>query len=283
LGFDAAANDGRQIRGYQLLEKIGEGRTSVVFRARQLGLDRDVALKVLSTQFAADREAVQRFRRQARILGRLDHSALVRVLDVGESSGRHYIVMALIDGPAVRERLAANHVFDERAALQIATQIARGLAHMHDRGYVHRDVKPAKILLHPDGHAVLTGVGLARDVHDERMARAEAGKAFGTPYYMSPEQIRGDEQIDGRADVYGLGATLYHMVTGEAPYDAETAEEVMRKHCDEPLTPPDQLRRRLSAGVNVAIARMVAKRPEDRYVSMNALVVELEHILATLP
>ena len=282
LGIGAADDDNRQIRGYQLLEKVGEGRTSVVFRARQLGLDREVAVKVLSSQFSEDREAVRRFRRQARILGRLDHAALPRVIDVGESRGRHFITLSYIEGLTVRERLMDGERFDEHGAVQLALQIARGLAHMHARGYVHRDVKPAKIRLAVDGQAVLTGVGLARERDNERMVEAEAGKAFGTPYYMSPEQIRGDEHIDGRADVYGLGATLYHMVTGQVMFEAETSQGVMRKHCDERITPPDRLRPRLAAGVNVAIARMVAKRPDDRYRDMNAVVVELEHILATL-
>src|SRR5208282_3936684 len=165
--------------------------------------------------------------------------------------------------------------FSEAEALDITIQIADALAHAHQRGLIHRDVKPKNIILTPQGVAKLTDLGLARQMDDKRAAEMEAGKAYGTPYYISPEQIRGDMDIDFRADIYSLGATLYHLVTGRPPFEGETPAAVMHQHLKQALVPADHINTALSAGVGEIIDVAMAKRREDRYQSTGQMLEDL--------
>jgi serine/threonine-protein kinase len=168
--------------------------------------------------------------------------------------------------------------FTEQEALDIMIQIADALHHAHQRGLIHRDVKPKNILLTPQGVAKLTDLGLARATDDKDAAESEAGKAYGTPYYISPEQIRGDVDIDFRADIYSLGATMYHMVTGRPPFDGETPSAVMHKHLKQPLTPADHVNTSLSAGIGEMIDLAMAKNRDDRYRTTEDMVEDLEAV-----
>ncbi len=150
--------------------------------------------------------------------------------------------------------------------------------HAHQRGLIHRDVKPKNIMLTPDGVAKLTDLGLAREQNDQDAAKSEAGKAYGTPYYISPEQIRGDVDIDFRADIYSLGATMYHMVTGRPPFEATTPTAVMHKHLKEPLIPPDHINTALSAGVGEIIEVAMAKNRDERYASTDDMLEDLKAV-----
>ena len=190
---------------------------------------------------------------------------------MGESpDGLHYFVMEYIEGKTLYDIMAPppqgeGKSFSEAEALDIGIQMADALAHAHQRGLIHRDVKPKNIMLTPQGVAKLTDLGLARQTDDKAAAETEAGKAYGTPYYISPEQIRGDVDIDFRADIYSLGATLYHLVTGRPPFEGETPAAVMHKHLRQPLMPADHVNTALSAGVGEIIDVAMAKRREDRY------------------
>jgi serine/threonine-protein kinase len=168
--------------------------------------------------------------------------------------------------------------FTEQEALDVMIQITDALAHAHQRGLIHRDVKPKNILLTPQGVAKLTDLGLARATDDKEAAESEAGKAYGTPYYISPEQIRGDVDIDYRADIYSLGATLYHMVTWKPPFDGETPSAVMHKHLKQPLTPADHVNTNLSAGIGEIIDVAMAKDREERYRTTEDLLEDLEAV-----
>jgi serine/threonine-protein kinase len=186
--------------------------------------------------------------------------------------------MEYVEGHTLFDELAKGRVFSEGEALRIAIQVARALVHAHERGLIHRDVKPKNIMITREGVAKLADMGLARLAADEQAAQAEAGRAFGTPYYISPEQVRGEVDIDFRADIYSLGATLYHLVTGRVPFEAPTPAAVMHKHLKEPLVPPDHINTSLSMGLGEVVEVMMAKRREDRYASTKDLLTDLEAV-----
>jgi serine/threonine-protein kinase len=186
--------------------------------------------------------------------------------------------MEYVEGKTLYEDMSKGKIFSEAEAIEIITQVAKALAHAHARGLIHRDVKPKNIMINTTGTVKLADLGLARNTDDVQMAKSEAGKAFGTPYYISPEQIRGEIDIDARSDIYSLGATFYHMVTGRVPFDASSPAEVMKKHLKEPLIPPDHINTSLSAGVSEVIEVMMAKRKQDRYTSAEELLLDLDAV-----
>lgn len=265
-----------KIPGYKILGKIGAGAMAVVYKARQLSLNRIVAIKVLPGRFSENPEYVERFYKEGQAAGKLNHPNIVQAIDVGEAGGYHYFVMEYVEGKTIADDLAAGKVFSEQEALDIVIQVAQALAHAHAQGLIHRDVKPKNIMISKNGVVKLADMGLARETADIEAAQSEAGKAYGTPYYIAPEQIRGKIDIDGRADIYGLGATLYHMVTGRVPFMAEDSSDVMRKHLKEKLIPPDHINTSLSAGISEVVEIMMAKRREDRYQNVQELLLDLE-------
>jgi serine/threonine-protein kinase len=206
----------------------------------------------------------------------LHHNNIVQAIDVGEAGGYHYFVMEYVEGKTIADDLAKGKVFQEPDALDIIIQVAQALEHAHSVGLIHRDVKPKNIIITNDGLVKLADMGLARETTDIEAAQSEAGKAYGTPYYIAPEQIRGKIDIDGRADIYSLGATLYHMVTGRVPFMADDSAEIMKKHLRERLIPPDHINTALSAGLSEVIEIMMAKPREDRYENAKELLGDLE-------
>src|SRR5215212_7180947 len=273
-----------QIPGYRLMEKCGKGAMATVYKARQESLDRVVAIKVLPKKMNDNAEFVDRFYKEGRAAARLSHNNIVQAYDVGYSpEGFHFFVMEFIEGKTLYDAMqpppvGEGRAFTEAEALDIMIQMADALAHAHDRALIHRDVKPKNILLTPRGTAKLTDLGLARSTDDKEAAESEVGKAYGTPYYISPEQIRGEVDIDFRADIYSLGATLYHMVTGRPPFDGETPSAVRHKHLKEPLVPPDHINESLSAGISEIVEVAMAKRREERYASTKDMLEDLRAV-----
>ncbi len=265
-----------KIPGYKVIGKLGAGAMAVVYKARQLSLNRIVAIKILPKRFSENPEYVERFYKEGQAAGKLNHHNIVQAIDVGEAGGYHYFVMEYVEGKTIADDLSAGNVFEEAEALDIIIQVANALAHAHACSLIHRDVKPKNIIISTNGTVKLADMGLARETTDIEAAQSEAGKAYGTPYYIAPEQIRGKIDIDGRADIYGLGATLYHMLTGRVPFMAENSADVMRKHLREKLIPPDHINTLLSAGVSEVIEIMMAKRKEDRYNDIEELLTDLE-------
>ncbi len=265
-----------QIPGYKILGKLGAGAMAIVYKAKQLSLNRTVAIKVLPKRFSENPEYVERFYKEGQAAGSLNHPNIVQAIDVGEAGGYHYFVMECVEGKTLYDDLSAGKVFPETEALEIIIQVAHALAHAHAKGLIHRDVKPKNIMINTAGEVKLADMGLARATTDLEAAQTEAGKAYGTPYYIAPEQIRGKIDIDGRADIYGLGATFYHLITGRVPFMAEDSAEVMKKHLREKLIPPDHINTSLSAGVSEVIEIMMAKRREDRYKNVEELLMDLE-------
>ncbi len=275
---DSATRPAQQIPGFQILDKLGSGAMATVYKAKQLSLDRLVAIKVLPPRLSQNPEFVDRFYKEGKAAAKLNHNNIVQAIDVSEAAGRHYFVMEFVDGHTLYDEMAKGKVFSESEALDIIMQIGRALDHAHERGFVHRDVKPKNIMITKERVAKLADMGLAREVSDKEAAMAEAGRAFGTPYYISPEQVRGEVNIDFRADIYSLGATFYHLVTGRYPFEGPTPTAVMHKHLKERLIPPDHINTKLSAGIGEIIEVMMAKRPEDRYASTKDLLRDLEAV-----
>jgi eukaryotic-like serine/threonine-protein kinase len=272
---EAASVSGQMVPGYQVMEKLGQGAMGVVFRARQLSLDRLVAVKVLHPRLAANSAFLERFRREALLAARLSHNNVVQAIDVGSAGSVHYFVMELVEGKTIRQELDSGKAYTEHEAVELVLQVAQALAHAHRRGLIHRDVKPANIVLTADGVAKLADLGLARATADE----AERNMIVGTPWYIAPEQIEARPDIDGRADIYSLGATLYHMVTGGPPFNGDV-ETVLDAHLHEELIPPDHRNEKLSSGLGEVVEVMMAKGRKKRYQSADDLIIDLECLLA---
>jgi serine/threonine-protein kinase len=268
----------QQIPGFQILQKIGAGAMASVYKARQLSLDRIVAIKILPKRLSEDPEFVERFYKEGQAAAKLNHNNIVQAIDVGEHGGYHYFVMEYVDGETVYDELVKNRIYPEERALDLITQIAKALEHAHAKGLIHRDVKPKNIMITKGGTAKLADMGLARQADDAAVAEAEKGRAFGTPYYISPEQIRGVLDVDFRADIYSLGGTLYHMLTGRVPFDGPSPTAIMQKHLKQQLIPPDHVNKSLSTGTAEVVEHMMAKDRDLRYHSTTDLLVDLTRI-----
>jgi serine/threonine protein kinase len=267
-----------EIPGYEILNKLGQGSMGSVFKARQMSVDRLVAVKILHPRLAGNKDYLERFRREAHLAARFSSIHVVQAIDVGSAGNVHYFVMEYVEGKTVQADLSAGKVFGEREALTIVLQVAQALRQAHRRGLVHRDVKPGNILLTVDGVAKLADLGLARDTSDQAAVEAEQGSLVGTPYYIAPEQIEGQKDIDIRADLYALGATLYHMVTGRPPFEGKV-DEVLDSHLEQDVPHPDRINQTLSVGIGDAIKFMMAKDKAERYRTPEELIIDLECLL----
>jgi len=268
------------IAGLEFEAKIGHGGMGTVYRARQVALDRTVAVKILAPDLARDRTFVSRFLMEARAVAALNHENIIVGIDVGRTpSGDYYFVMEYVEGETVYEILTREDHLEEKRALRIALQMAHALKHAADHNLVHRDVKPDNIMITRDGVAKLCDLGLAKSTR-ARLRLTHAGSTHGTPHYMSPEQARGREDIDIRSDIYSLGATLYHMLVGEVPFDGESAAVILLKHISEDLPSPRIRRPEVSENACHVLERMMAKRPEDRFQTPQEIIDDLECVLA---
>ena len=269
--------------GYQIISPIGQGSMGMVYKAKQLSMDRTVALKILLRQLAMNKDFINRFHREAHIAAKLNHNNIVQAIDSGEFTGHHYFVMEYVDGTNIKQELDQGKVYDEADAVRIILQIAEAMDHAAQKGLVHRDIKPENIMMMKDGTAKLADLGLARLEADAALAQAEKGIAIGTPYYISPEQIRGSVDVDIRSDIYSLGATLYHMVTGRVPFPGKSPTEVMQKHLRAKLVPPDHVNTRLSGGLGQVVETMMSKDRASRYAKPADLIIDLKSLMQGKP
>jgi serine/threonine-protein kinase len=269
-----------KLPGYEIIEKIGQGGMGSVFKARQVSMNRIVALKILPPRLAKIDRFVKRFVREAQSAGKLDHPNIVRGVDVGQAEGLYYFAMEFVEGKTANKIIKERGRLPENEAVDIVLQVARGLEHAYQQQIVHRDIKPDNIMVTNDGVAKLTDLGLAKSTTGETDITL-AGATFATPDYGSPEQARGgDEKIDTISDIYSLGATLYHMLTGSVPFPGESATVVMTKHINEKLRSPKELVPELSDHVCHVVHKMMAKRREDRYQNPTELIADLEQVKA---
>lgn len=263
------------IPGYKILRPIGEGGMASVFLAMQESLDREVALKVMAPALAANSEFTDRFLKEGRITAKLSHPNLVTVFDIGSHGSVYYLAAEYIPGGTLREKVDAGLSIAE--TLDIVCDVARGLHFAHTKGFVHRDVKPGNILFKLDGTAVLADFGIAKAM-DAKSGATMAGASIGTPDYMSPEQARA-ETVDGRSDLYSMGAMLYEMLTGDAPYQASDPFTVALMHVTQPVP---QLPAE-TAWLQPLIDSLMAKTPENRPATGEAFIAEVERLLAASP
>lgn len=277
-GDDSMTPSIQQIPGFRIMQKVGAGAMASVYKAKQLSLDRIVAVKILPKRLSEDAEFVERFYKEGQAAARMNHNNIVQAIDVGEYGGYHYFVMEFVDGQTVYDHLVKAKQYKEDEALDVMIQIAKALDHAHDRGLIHRDVKPKNLMITKDGTAKLADMGLARQADDVAAAEAEKGRAFGTPYYISPEQIRGVTDVDARADIYSLGATLYHMLAGKVPFEGPTPTAIMQKHLKQGITPPDHINPNISTGIAEVVERMMAKNRNQRYQNCKDVITDLQRV-----
>ena len=263
---------GRRLGNLEVTDKIGRGGMGTVYRARQLSLDRDVALKALPAGLAEDPVAAERFSREAQAMAKLYHPNIVNVIEVGDDDGIPYFAMQLIEGESLQALLTREGALAPERAADLAAQVADALHHAHERDIIHRDIKPGNILLDGNGRAVVTDFGIARAA--EQAGLTATNTSIGTPEYMSPELVRGNP-IDGRSDLYSLGVTLYHMVTGQPPFSATTPLATAMKHVTEAPMTPKARGRECPEWLESIILRALAKEPSDRFASAAEMAVAL--------
>ncbi|MFA7006635.1 MAG: protein kinase, partial [Verrucomicrobiia bacterium] len=267
------------IAGYEIVEKVGQGGVGTVYRARQPMLDRTVALKVLAPHLAGDAEYVARFRREATAAAQLNHEGIVTIYSAGEHSGTHYIAMEYVEGETLANRLDRHGRLEPTEAAAVCVYLAEALRYAWDKArLVHRDIKPDNIFLSTKGEVKLGDLGLARCVGGDSTHVTQHGTAWGTPHYMSPEQARGERDLDLRSDIYSLGCTLYCMVSGQTPYDGADVFSVMNKQVNDP--PPDILKVLPTCPMPLVglLAKMLAKHRNERYQSYDELLADLRDV-----
>ncbi len=272
-------NPGEVIGGCRIIAKLGGGGMGTVYRAEQLSLGRLVALKVMNPAMQEDVECGERFLREARTAAAVTHAHTVAIYDVGRDNGRLFLVQELVTGGSAKDLLHASGGFlGERRAMELIADCCAGLQAIHEAGLVHRDIKPENILLTGDGAAKLADFGLARPVGTGG-EMTMTGATIGTPAYMSPEQAQGAKDLDIRSDIFSLGATFYCLVTGSAPYKADSVWAVVAKMLTEPVPDPRALRPDLADGTVAVILRAMARKPEDRYPTPRLMRQVLENLL----
>jgi eukaryotic-like serine/threonine-protein kinase len=261
---------------YHIIDKLGSGGMGAVYRAQVPDTGVEVALKLLPKKWSNDPNFLSRFHREAKLGMELNHPHLVRTIDFGESKGTYYIAMEVVEGGTLDHHLHVSGAIPERTALKIARDLLGALQYAHEKGLIHRDIKPSNILFDREGKSKLSDFGLVKAVDPDPQFMTQ-GTTVGTPHYMAPEQARG-EPLDIRADLYAMGATLYHALTGQTPFSGSSAA-VMHSHLKRELPPPETLNPNLSPGCVAIIKCLMAKDRKDRYPTPAAAAEDILRLL----
>src|SRR5437868_6381524 len=270
---------GRTLGDTQVLRKLGQGGMGQVYLARQLSLKRDVALKLLRKDLAADPTALKRFQAEAEAVARISHPNIVQVYAVGEHEGVRFMALEYVEGRNLSDFLAKKGPPDLPVALAVIRQVAAALQRASEAGIVHRDVKPENILVTRKAEVKVTDFGLSRLVAGDQqpLNLTQSGVALGTPLYMAPEQVQG-KPIDHRTDVYSLGVTCYHLLAGQPPFGGATAFEVAMKHVHEHPPPLAAVRPDLPPDLCAMVHKMMAKDPAERYQTAREIIRDLARV-----
>ena len=273
--MNTVVTDSVEIPGYRIEKAIGVGGMASVYLALQESLDREVALKVMASSLADNAEFADRFLKEGRLAAKLSHPNLVTVYDIGQYGQVYYLTQEYIPGGTLREKMNAGMTVPE--ILDVVRDIAQGLAYAHEKGVVHRDVKPGNVLFRANGTAVLADFGIAKAMDSKTMS-TQAGNSIGTPHYMSPEQARA-EKVDGRSDLYSLGAMLFEMLAGTPPYDASDPFSIALMHVTHPVPQlPPQV-----AWLQPLIDKLMAKLPERRFATGDEMIAGCDKLFAIAP
>jgi len=279
LCMGTALKAGDTIGGFVLERKIGRGGMGEVWLAEQTSMKRKVAIKIMYSKYTDNPSFLYRFNKEVKIIANLDHPNIVTAHDAGEEGGVCYLAMKYVDGDSLSTRLKNQGQIAEKEALTIIKEVAGALQYAWDElKLLHRDIKPGNIMLDPNGKPLVMDMGISRSAIDDSSLTI-TGVSIGTPYYMSPEQADGLSDIDFRADIYSLGITLYHMVTGVVPYDGTTTASVIKKHVTEPFPLPQVKNPELSDACATLLETMMAKQRENRYQSWAGLIKDIELVL----
>lgn len=269
-------NPGTYLQGrYEILEKIGSGGMSVVYKAKCHTLNRLVAIKVLKEEFASDENFVSKFKMEAQAAARLSHPNIVNVYDVVDEENLHYIVMELIEGITLKSYIEKKELLDSKEAIGIAIQVAQGIAAAHEQHIIHRDIKPQNMIISKDGKVKVADFGIARAVSSQTV---NSSAAVGSVHYISPEQARGG-YCDERSDIYSFGITLYEMVTGRVPFEGDNTVAVALAHLEDSVVPPGDYNPQVYPGLEDIILKCTKKKPDRRYGSMEEVIHDLRRVL----
>ncbi len=286
----ASGESGRQgagsppvLAGFEILNKVGQGGMGAVFRARQISMDRIVALKILPKRLAQDPVFKDRFVREARLSAKLSHINLIGGIECGESNGYTFFAMEFVEGGTTRDLLKKSGPLDIELALNVARQVAAALTYAHGKQFIHRDIKPENIMLTPDGTAKVCDLGLARSMDSADAGLTVAGLAIGTPNYLSPEQARGQHELTPATDVYSFGATFYHLLSGHPLFEAPTPPGVMAKHLTETAPAITAERDETPYEFALILSKCLAKSADERYASGAELLRDLDAAAAGKP
>lgn len=261
---------------YEILERVGGGGMAFVYRAKDLLLNRTVAVKVLSPHYVTDEEFVRKFRREAQAAAGLQNPNIVGVYDVGQEGDTHFIVMEFLEGMTLKQLINEHGPLPAPTALQIVRQIAEALRSAHKHGVIHRDIKPHNIMITADGHVKVTDFGIARAVTSSTLTNT--GAMVGSVHYISPEQARGGF-VGEKSDIYSLGVVLYELVTGQVPFSGESMFSIALKHLQEPVPSPREVNPQLPVEVERIILKAMSKDQASRYQSADELLRDLQVVL----
>lgn len=270
------AEKGEVFGAYRLGRLIGQGGMGKVYEAVHEIMGRSVALKVISAQVANENNNAARFYQEIRALAKLSHPNIVIIYDAGKVNGRNYYAMELLPGPSLKEYIDTKKAINEKEALKIILATARALEHAHARSIIHRDVKPENIIFDAYGAPKLTDFGLVMRYDMDHMTLTQEGFLVGSFFYASPEQVNGDRDLDGRSDIYSLGATLYHALTGRTMYTGNSPQEVIAKHLKGRYVSPKRYCPRLSNRTVRLLERMLEVNREKRFKSMAEVIKAIE-------
>ncbi|MFA7006294.1 MAG: serine/threonine-protein kinase, partial [Verrucomicrobiia bacterium] len=268
--------EGQTFAGYEIIAKLGQGGMGAVYKARQPVLNRLIALKVMASDLASDRDFVARFKREANAAASLNHENIVQVFSAGESEGSHYIAMEFVEGTTLRHHIESHGRLDPREAIAITILVAQALQHAWNKArLIHRDIKPDNIFLSTGGEVKVGDLGLAKTVGGSTTSLTQTGTAVGSPHYISPEQATGAKEMDFRTDIYSLGGTLYHMLTGQTPYQGDSSMVVMMKHVNDPPPAIFKVWPSCPMPLGLLVGKMLAKNRNSRPASYEELIEQL--------